>query len=695
MNVPVVFDYPFWLVLLCLLCGLTYSGILYYRNNKDSLHPAVQWMLAVFRFFSVSIIAFLLLAPLIERLINTVEKPYLVFLQDNTRSLVLASDSSYLFNEYLPEMNSFVASFPDDVQTRIYTFGEKVQPADTIDFSERVTNMSAIFSELDARYSNRNLGAVILAGDGIYNRGINPVYAAAMATYPVYTLALGDTVTRKDLILKNVRHNRMAYLGNLFPVEVEIEALKSRGLSSHLVITHRGEEVYREQVNFTSDHHTGTYSLHLEASEAGMQRFTAEILPIEDEVSLQNNARDFYVDVLDTRQNILIMAAYPHPDVAALKHALEANEQYEVESVLFRDFDGSAEAYDLMVLHQLPSVNFPARTFFEQAARENSSLLFIVGGKTDINAFNAMQSLLNLQPRSPELVESLAEVNTGFLLFSIHEQAARMLGLMPPLYVPFANYRPSSEASVMLYQKIGQVVTEQPLVLFSSAGQSRTGIIAGEGLWRWRLNTLLRESHPGTFDDLISRIVNYLALREDRSLFRVEAPTLLFENEALVVEAELYNRSYELINEPEVHLFITNEEGVELPYVMGRTSNAYRLDAGNFPPGDYAWHARVNTGAEVLNEEGLFTVRRLDLENLQSIADHALLFQLAENSGGKLFYPGQWDELRDHILNRDDIKPRLYSHKQFIEIINIKALFFIILAFLSIEWFLRKRSGGY
>lgn len=695
MNFNIIFDYPFWIVLLCLLCGLLYSALLYYQNIKDGFGKVLRWLLAVFRFIAVTIIALLLLAPLIEKMIQQVEEPIIVFLQDNSASLLLANDSTYFMDDYLPGMHEFMESLSDDHNAQIYTFGEGFREAGNIDFSDRVTNMSEIFRELDARYSNRNLGAVIVAGDGIHNRGINPIYAASNVTYPVYTIALGDTVPQRDLIVKQVNHNRITYLGNRFPVEIVVEAIESRGVTSRLTVSRDGEELFGENISFTSDHHVETIGFQLEADKAGIQQYRAAISPIEGEVSLENNVRDFFIDVIDGRQQILILANSPHPDVGAIKQSLEDNDHYDVDAGLISEFNGSMEAYDLVILHQLPSNRYPAGAIFDQAVANQSSLLFIVGSQTNINALNELQSVLEIEPRSQELVETLPEFNRAFTLFTMQEHSAKLFDVLPPLFSPFAAYRQGPGANVLLYQKIGQVVTEQPLVLFAQSGQNRTGIITGEGIWRWRLNNFLRNGNHMAFDEMLSRMVQYLALQEDRSRFRVQADNLVYENESVLFDAELYNASFELVNEPEVQLFITNEEGVDFPYILGRTANAYRLDAGVFPAGNYSWEARVVLGGESFTDEGIFNVRSLDLEGLQTIADHNLLFQLAENTGAAMFYAGQWEELHNHILARDEIRPRLHAHKEFVEIINLKLLFFIILILLSIEWFVRKRSGSY
>ncbi len=694
MNMNILFDYPSWMIILCILCGLLYSGLLYYRS-KTEFHPLLRRVLAVFRFIVVTVLAFLLLAPLVERRTQHVEQPLLIFVQDNSSSLLLAEDSAFYHDQYLPAMNDFMNEMSERFQTRLYTFGESVVQDGPVDFTDRVTNMSEVFGEMEVRYSNRNIGAVVMAGDGIFNRGVNPLYAAANVNYPLYTLALGDTLPRRDLILKGVNHNQITYLGNRFPLEIEIEAMESRGMTSRLTVSRNGEELFGENITFGSDHHIEIVSLHLEADEPGMQQYRAELSPLADEVSLENNYRDFFIDVIDGRQKVLILANSPHPDVGALKAAITNNDHFEAEVSLMADFSGSIEAYDLVIMHQLPSDQHPRPAVLEQADQTSTAFLFVIGKQTNLPAFNRIATGLEIEPRTGELTETLPLFNQAFVLFSLPEMSTTLLDLLPPLYSPFGNYNVSGAGHILLYQKIGAVPTDQPLIMFADIGGRRSGVITGEGLWRWRLHSFMRRSDHRPVDELISRIIQYLAIQEDRRLFRVNTEHIVYENEAVIFEAELYNRGFELINDPEVQLFVRDMDGVEYPYIMGRTANAYRLNAGNFRPGEYTWQARVSVGEEIFTDEGVFNVAELDLEGLRTIADHSLLFQMAAGTNAAMFYPGQWEALAAHINERTDIRPRLYDQKEFSEIINLKALFFIVLLFLSVEWFVRKRSGSY
>ena len=96
--------------------------------------------------------------------------------------------------------------------------------------AHKVSNISEFLKYIYDLYSNQNLGAIIMATDGIYNEGSNPIYAGAKLTAPIYTVALGDTTAKKDVILKRVFHNKIAYLGDKFSIQIDVAALR---LSHH------------------------------------------------------------------------------------------------------------------------------------------------------------------------------------------------------------------------------------------------------------------------------------------------------------------------------------------------------------------------------------------------------------------------------------------------------------------------------
>jgi len=231
-------------------------------------------------------------------------------------------------------------------------------------------------------------------------------------------------------------------------------------------------------------------------------------------------------------------------------------------------------------------------------------------------------------------------------------------------------------------------------MFFEAAGR-KTGIITGENIWKWRLSDYLQTGTHQASDELINKIVQFLSVKSDKSFFVVKTANRFQENENVEFQVEVYNESYELINQQDVNLVITDEKGKTFPYVFGKTENSYYLNVGNFPVGNYKYQATVKVGKYMYQRSGVFIVSALNLESLSTIADHNLLYRIAKAHSGEMVYPGKMDDLVKKISAREDIRPVSYAHKQYSDLIGNILVFLLIVGLLSAEWFLRKRSGVY
>jgi hypothetical protein len=185
--------------------------------------------------------------------------------------------------------------------------------------------------------------------------------------------------------------------------------------------------------------------------------------------------------------------------------------------------------------------------------------------------------------------------------------------------------------------------------------------------------------------------VQYLSVKSDKSFFRITAPKIINENTEIELEAEVYNKSYEPITEPDVTLVLTNSENKKFNYTFSKTERAYKLNIGLLPPGEYRYDASVKTGNELFAKQGSFTVKEVISEKINTVANHQLLYQLSNRSGGKLFYPNELQKLQEELLKNERIKPITYSQASTSSLIDLKWLFWIILVLFAIEWFFRKR----
>lgn len=696
MNVE--FSYPIWLVFVCVLLGVIYS-VLFYRKEK-LLSEVSNWIIysmALLRFSVVTILALLLMEPLIQNETQTIEKPIVVIAQDNSQSVVLNKDSLFYQEEFQNKLNALKEKLSEKYEVKTLSFGEKLSDGFTFSFDEKQTDFSLLLDDLYAKYYGRNLGAVIIAADGVYNKGQNPVYASSnLKNASIYTIALGDTSKKKDVAIANVVHNKLAYLGNDFPLEVVVSADYFDKKKAVAKVFKGDKIIATHDLLFNSDNDIQTIPFKIEAKNAGKQKYIVQIETTDEEFTLVNNRAEVFIEVLDNKQKILIVAASPHPDIAALKSAIEKNINYQVEIINVMDYAGKLNDYNLVVLHNIPSVNGGENKLMADIEKEKTPVLYFIGSQTQFSSFNNLKCGLSIV--APKGVTSAkASLNAGFNNFTIEEGLKNLLPELPPLEIPFAgDYKVSTGANILLYQRIGSTTTNYPLVGFNEKNGQKIGFVLGEGIWRWKFQDFIKNKNANNFESLISKVVQFLAVKEDKNKFRVSGNGEFLENEKVVLQAELYNDIYELVNDAEVTLDITNEEGETYPQkAFAKIGQSYRLDAGVFSPGSYSYKAMTTSNGVKYEVKGEFIVKELKVEYLDAVADHALLFALSEATGGKMYPKDNFEEIVNDIEKNNNIASLSYINKELTDIIKWKWILFLIIALLSIEWFLRKRNGAY
>ncbi|MFZ4547259.1 MAG: hypothetical protein ACOYN4_07485 [Bacteroidales bacterium] len=695
MGFSLITSYPIWLVPLCILAGTLYSALFYYRKRENDFSPLTTKILAIIRGITISLIAFLLLAPLLKSTFRYTEKPIVLLALDNSASIAIGKDSSFYKNEFSENFRKLAKNLSKKYDVQTYTFGDKVSSGLNMSFTEKQTDMAELFGEIKDRYSNRNLAALILAGDGVYNRGADPLYVSDQSPYSIYTVALGDTTQQKDRIISRINYNRIAFLGNDFPIEITVAAHRCAGTQGKISISSGDQQFFSESFQIGDQRYAHTFTTKLNASKTGIQRFRIAVSTVEGEISTTNNYQEIFVEVLDGRQKILLLQSAPHPDITALKQAIEKNKNYTFDNFMLNDFNGSIGSYSLIILHQIPSLNDVGFQVTSQLKNSSVPILYILGTQSNIPAYNNLMAGLMIPQSKSNFNEATGVLNPDFNLFSLGNEVLQIIPEFPPLYVPFSQYKPGTATQILLYQKIGSVATKIPLILFNQGVDRKSATIVGEGIWRWRMTNFAKVGNQQAFDELFSKIIQYLAVKDDKSQFRVTMKNNIPENEAVEIDAELYNDSYQLVNDPDVNIVITDGNKRSFPFAFSRTSNAYYLNAGSLPPGEYSYKATTSFGGKSFQKTGLFSVISLNIESLNTVANHLLLNNMATKHKGEMIYPAQLDKIEELLSARDDMKTIAYAQKRFADLVSLLPYLLLLIGLLSAEWFIRKRNGSY
>ena len=325
----------------------------------------------------------------------------------------------------------------------------------------------------------------------------------------------------------------------------------------------------------------------------------------------------------------------------------------------------------------------------------NYSALFIVSNQTSTALINELKLGVTINSRGKQKNEASGLLNPTFPLFKMKESIGKHIGSFPPLSSPFGEVSINKPSFTLLHQKISKVETQTPLWFFIQDESQKWGFILGEGLWRWSLADFERNGSTANFQELIGKTVQYLSLKVDKSLFRVSTKNDFLANEEVVFDAELYNETYELINDAEVSIVLKHEKGGEYPFSFSPTNQKYYLNAGRLEVGEYSYIATVNYSGKALKETGIVSVLPIDIEGNNLQANFGLMQELSRQSGGVIYFPNQMNEIVKELDSREDITSISYSQVKLSELINLKWIFFLILGLLALEWLVRKRNGSY
>ena len=692
-------QYPLWLAIFAVLLGVGYALFLYYRNDNVAFEKRSRIVMASLRGVAMTLLAFLLLAPMLKMIRKQTDKPVIIFSIDNSESIAAGKDAGYYTSDYPKQLQKVINELAKQYDVDAYLVGDENQLADnknvTPDFSDKSTNLSALFDDISLLYANRNVGAVVMLSDGIYNIGSNPYYAAQKVGFPVYTVGLGSDEQATDLLIADIIHNKEVLKGNRAPVEVKVQAGKLAGKTAKLTVSDEKGEIFSKTLQISGNQYFETVSFLVDAQQTGLKKLKVDLEELDGEVTYKNNHAQFFIRVIESKDKVAIVYDAPHPDVAAIRSALELSDNYDVVVKSVDEFKDDPSGFGLIVLHQLPSQKHPASALLSQSRKSGVSSLYIIGTQTDLNAFNGLNTGLQITQSKNMTNNATAAFNSNFMLFSFSEEAQQLLPTLPPLQSPFGSYKASVSANTFMTQRISGVETKYPLILFNDVNGAKTGVISGTGLWSWKVYDYVNTQNHDAFNEIVNKTALFLVAKNDRSPFRVRHNAVFAENAPVEFSAELHNESGELLNTPDVKLTIKGSGDTTYDAQFSKQNNAYYLNMGELPVGTYTWTAKTQLGNKSYEKSGSFSVQEIFVETANLVADFDLLKSVAQTSGGKFFARNELENVVKEIKANDNIKPVASYQKKYSMLLNSPWYLAAIVLLLGIEWFLRKWHGGF
>lgn len=668
-------------ILLLILIVLGAAGLALWQYNPIRKQPSWQ-LLAVLRFVAYVGVGLLLMNIKITHRETRLEKPALAVAVDNSKSIEVLKGGSKV-HQWIEELTGN-QELEDKFDISFYSFGRAFRVMDSLDFSEEQTDISQVFSNFDNLY-HKNRARTVLITDGNQTLGRDYGQVAQYHDFPLSTVVVGDTATYADLDIRRVNVNRYSFLENTFPVEVFVNYTGNQSVTKKMSIREGNTLLFQKELEFSPDQNAVVAVAQLKAQSIGVHTYTIEVEPLKEEKNTDNNEQSFAVEVIDQQTKVLILSSFLHPDLGGFKKSIESNKQQVADiEIIAKDNDAVQwEDYQLVLLYQ-PTSAF--RSVYDQIAKIGLNTFTITGTQTDYNFLNRHQD--DFKKESSGAREYyMPRYNAGYEKFQVED-----IGFadFPPLQDRFGDLALTSDYDPLFFQTINDVELDIPLLLTVEQEEQRRAYLFGENSWQWRAQSYRDRDSFEDYDAFIGQIVQYLASDKKRERLEVDYNTFYNTGDRIVFQAHYFDENYQF--DPRAHLearVVNKDSETAQTYPLILKNDRYELDLSGLKAGDYTFTIHVE--GHNLSKSGAFTLVAYDPEKQFKSANYKTLQEIATRSS--YLIDESPDALIDELLSDKDYKPLQKSKITKSSLIDWKYLFFIILAVLTLEWFIRKYRG--
>lgn len=692
-------------------------GFLSYRATVPPVSRAWRIALGIIRGAALFFIVLLIGEPLLSVVTISEEPPRVAVLLDDSESMSVRERAGTRAETYRAFLSSApFQEFLSRIDHRVYAFGRGVRPlsgvsADSLQFTSQATDIGAALDVTAREASAHNIRAILLITDGNATVGTSPLFAAEASGIPVFTVAIGDTVAHPDVAIGALAVNSIAYEGVRTPVSATVRVAGLDGTRVRVLLKSGGRVYDTASVSVGSGVREYPLELSFLPPSAGSATVTVEAVPVEGEMTTQNNRASSTLRVLKSKVKVLLVAGAPVVDAGFVRRSLLLNPDFSVTlRTLVADgryLEGNLTEQLLHDAEALVLISFPsASTRVSDIALVGTALshglpvLFIAGPGADQNKAKMLESYLpftilpsRADPRAKELFVSIPLSQEENVLFKGTPRA--VWEQLPPVYQSPLTIRAKTESAIVADVRSSGAGAAEPIILTRNAGGVKSAAINAAALYRWKqLSAGIPESE-NVSDLFFSNIIRWLTARIDERPVRIAPIKESFDaDERIEFFAQVYDESFMPADNADVTLTVASGEMTRNISLVPSGNGRYVGSIDPLPEGEYAFAGSAARGdVRIGADSGAFAVGGFRAEFLETRTRTDLLRQMSAITGGSSYLPEHSETLTNDILGLPSFEPKKTEFARDFDARTLPALLVIVTALLAIEWGVRRFKG--
>jgi len=600
------------------------------------------------------------------------------------------------------------------------------------------TDLAAVLEQINRDRQEHPVSAVFLLTDVAHNEAeTDPREAAAtLIDVPVYVIPIGNTRHVRDVKLQSVYAPNVAMRNDDVVIEARVQAYDCEGEVCTVQLLQDGDVVDFREVLLDSGFASRSVRFEQQMPTVGHQRFQIVIVPLDRELSEDNNYGEVEVNVTRSDIKLLLSDELPRWEYRYLAQLFRRDPKIECDELLFhprmiatgrreetQTFPVTVEEwdqYDVVLLGDVPTDHLPvaAQESLIEYLKVRGGTLVMIAGRESMPHQYVNHPLLDIVPVQP--VDSSVQ-NSDQYAFRVTEDGQDHLALMigeteeatrtawdfvnrfSPLHAVSDWRQPRPSARTLISAIPRDSVDEE-------AAAKANAFLCWQPVGRGRIVYL---SSPDTY--------RLRFLRGDRLHYRFWGQLLRWAVATDLTTGSKFVRvrtdrsRYDSRDDIQVVVRLTDSEGqplvaagLEVRLTSGDDERVVPLSANSDVPGEYVGSVtslppgvyRVEPTGEVVDSlqkdseqvaaSATFTVQAdLPMELVDTRSDRALAQQIADITGGQVLPPTAVDEIfeltnLEPIVTEVSIPAPLWIQWKFL---------WIIFGCLQTEWAIRKWKG--
>ncbi len=735
---------PWWLI--ALVAVLTAVLLIQqFRALRQRLPLGQSTLLTLLRACVYAGLIFFLFGPaLIDRRTTKLRRPLTVLI-DSSQSMAFPADSKPAPGDKDPVsrldvvrekltagQEPLIQKLSRDYDLRLIRFGTSLEPiaAGSLPGLQAQDPGTRLLELLQAAARDGAAqSAIVIFSDGIANGAQTSLESMAPLPVPVFAVGVGEAEGFTDVRIAKLGAPDFAFRGREFKIDLTIQASGMKGKTVPVFFNRGKNLITSRSVTIDADLFEQKVTLAFTPKDLGTHGFSVSIPAQTGEQITRNNQKDFKVDVQRDKIRILTLSGSPAWNYRFLRMAMKQDPLIELVSFVFlRTPTDSVDVPE----SQLSLIPFPIDDIFLEELK-NFDLIFLddfshrayfnpvylervrdfVRDGGGLAMFGGTRAFDSGGYGESALRDALPVELDGKGVFETRDGLQAALTPAGKAH-PITRLVPDPKSNEEAWRKLpaltgmnqvrgvrGETLLTAggaPLLAIGRHGKGRTLALMTDDAWRWNFIAVGNKQTPQHHLKLMRQAVRWLAQEPSFEQVQLRPIPVSQPGEKVAIKLRVLKDDFTPAREAAVQLraFTPEGEPILVPAAAGSEEGEY---TGEFTPtreGTYRVEAEASLSGKTLGKDRTsFTAAYFYGEADDGRPRLELLKQIAESSKGEYFPIDNWNDkaLEKIAAWLDSIAPSEIVEQRQIRLWSNLWPFAIMLALLSVEWWMRRKWG--